>query len=197
MPYAPRRNLTLLVSLTAICGAGCARTLVERPTPTSYDASITQERVGFWHALAGRSAITNDEGLHALLLFIEGEDPTTTYEERLAYTKSLGLIDDGFDEPASIAMQKGTLAQGLVRGLDIKGGVMLAATHQHPRYATKELQYLGIMGGGTELRVISGLELLGVMSNAQAWREINRPAPADEPAPPEPPAQGAEPDGDG
>lgn len=137
---------------------------------TGYDHSITTQRVAFWHALPGRSAITNDEGMHGVLLFAAGEDPTAAYDERLAYVQELGWLNGGFDEPADLAMQRGTLAQMLVRALEIDGGVMLALTRQHPRYATRELQYTGIYGVGGDLRAISGLEFLAIIARAEAWR---------------------------
>lgn len=182
----------LLAAAMACCLGGCARTSVEQRVATDYDPSVIQDRVGFWHALPGRPAVSNDEGLHGVIVFLYGDDPTRDYAERVEFARARGLVGAGFDEPGDLAMQRGTLARALVRGLSIEGGVMLALTDQHPRYATKELQYLGIMGAGTELRAISGLEMLGVMTNAQAWREAHPSAP------PEPDgaahAGGAEPD---
>jgi hypothetical protein len=159
------RLLTLAFLATLL--AGCARTVVENPENTNYPADDVSAQLDFWHNLPGRTAVTNDEGFHGVILFFEGSDTLGSYEARVERLKELGWLNDGFDEEPNLALQRGTLARILVRALDIDGGVMMFVTNKHPRYANKELQFLGIMPYGDEYMVLDGLDYVGVISRAQ------------------------------
>lgn len=164
--------LLVLAGACALSAAGCNRTTVRKVEATDYDPKDENAELDFWHNLPGRSAVTNDEGLHGVLVFADGEDPTRTYDSRIALLKERGWITKGFDEPATLAMQRGTLAKALCHVLEIKGGVMMRVTDKSPRYAARELMYLGIMGAGTEQQVLSGLDYLGVISKAQDYQTL-------------------------
>jgi hypothetical protein len=162
----------LLPCVLAACVAGCARTTVRQVEATDYDPNDENAELDFWHNLPGRSAVTNDEGLHGVLVFADGQDPTRSYSDRIALLKERGWITKGFDEPGTLAMQRGTLAKALCHVLEVKGGVMMRVTDKSPRYAARELMYLGILAPGTEQQVLSGLDYLGVISKAQDYQML-------------------------
>lgn len=168
------------LAVTAIgLAAGCSRTIVERPNPTDYDPADTTSDLDFWHTLPGRSAVTNDEGFHGVMQFIEGGDTFRTFDARAAKLKALGWLEADFDEPANMAMQRGLLARLLVHALDVEGGVMLRLTNRSRRYALREVVYQELMGPSTENQAISGLEYIGVMQKAQDYlllKEVDRRA---------------------
>ena len=175
MPLRTGQHAALLAAATVVAAAGCARTVVEDADATDYDPNDVTAQLDFWHELPGASAVSNDEGLHGVILLLEGVDETGSYEERLAYFRERGWLPDGFDEPAEFAMQRGLLASVLTHALDVDGGVMMRLTNKHPRYATRELVALGVLPAGSELMVIDGLDYLGVISEAQdelARREL-------------------------
>ncbi|MEQ9616454.1 MAG: hypothetical protein RLN60_00290 [Phycisphaerales bacterium] len=161
----------LATSLLAL--SACSRTVVERDLATDYDTSDAFQSVDFWHNLPGNSAVTNGEGLHGLILFADGQDPNTTYEERVDYLKALGWLPERFDEPAEMAMRRGTLAKGLVSALNIEGGVMYRLTGV-ARYANRELVFLNIMPAGTDYQVLNGYEYVGVISKAQDYELLQQ-----------------------
>ncbi len=168
-----------LAAGSALFSLGCARTIVETPNNTEYAAGNTEADLDFWHTLPGRPAITNSEGIHGAMQFVDGGESTAAYTDRLARLKEMGWLSEGFDEEPNIAMQRGTLAKLLAHALDIKGGVMMQLSNKSPRYATRELVYMQMMPPGTELQVLSGLEYIGVMQKAQDYlllREADRRA---------------------
>ncbi|TVQ60742.1 MAG: hypothetical protein EA379_07530 [Phycisphaerales bacterium] len=158
-----------LLAGAALALGACARTVVENRLETTYEPGDMTAELDFWHNLPGRSAVTNDEGLHGVLLFAKGEDTTGSYEARVERLKEMGWLPSGFDEPPDLAMQRGVLAKALAHMLDIEGGVMYSITNKHPRYATRELVYLGLLGHGTEQQVISGVDYVGAFSKAQDY----------------------------
>ncbi len=194
MKHALRTALAL--ALPAMLAAGCARTVVVEPQATSYDPNDVTAQLDFWHEMPGRSAITNDEGMHGVILLVWGTDDTGSYENRVAFLRERGWLPAGVGEgDQNVAMQRGTLSTLLVNALGIEGGVMMQLTNASPRYAYRELVYRGIMPQGSEQMVLDGLDFVGVVSKAEDFmrmeevielREIEEAAPAPtqgEPAP--------------
>ena len=87
-----RTTLSCLAALALL--NGCARTVVENPQATTYDPNDVDAQITFWHELPGRSAITNDEGLHGVILMVEGTDTTGSWENRLAWLDERGWLPD-------------------------------------------------------------------------------------------------------
>ncbi len=176
----------VLVASVLAGGAGCSRTIVAKPQLTDYEPDDVSAELDFWHSLPDRSAVTNDEGLHGVLLFADGTDTARTYAERVVLLKERGWLSADFDEAGNVVMERGTLAKVLSHAMDIDGGVMMRLTSKSRRYSTRELVYLGIMGAGTEQQVLSGIDYIGVISKAQDWQTAQvaaQEAPAGEAVP--------------
>lgn len=170
-----RPTSTAAISLAVVLtlAAGCARTVVEDPMPTDYAPDDITAQLDFWHELPGRSAVSNDEGLHGVLLLFDGVDPTQDYNDRLALLKEREWLPQNFDEEPDLAMQRGTLAYVLCRAMDYdEGGVMYAITNGNRRYSTRELTLAGVMPEGSQLMVLDGLDYLGVVSRAQDYMVV-------------------------
>lgn len=167
------RRTLLGIALAAVTMTGCARTVVVDPQETSYDPNDLNAQLDFWSELPGRSAITNDEGIHGVILITEGTDTSGSYENRLTYLEERGWLSDSLaEEEPNVAMQRGTLASILTHALDIEGGVMMRLTDKSPRYAYRELVYMGIMPAGSEQMVLDGLDYLGVITVAQEMMRV-------------------------
>ncbi|MEM8835009.1 MAG: hypothetical protein AAGD00_04225 [Planctomycetota bacterium] len=164
------RSALIPLSLGALLLAGCSRTVVTNPLATDYGAGDPDGEVAFWHSMPPRSAITNNEGMHAILILSDGTDPTSSYEERVALLQERGWLPEGFNEQPNLAMQRGRFASLAAHALGIDGGVMMRLTDKAPRYATRELEFLNLIGPGTEREVLSGLELLGTVAKLEDYR---------------------------
>ena len=164
-----RSTCLALASLAlALCTGGCARTTIVDPQETTYDPNDVTAQLDFWHELNGRSAITNNEGVHGVILMTQGTDETGSWEARLDFLDERGWLPDSLrDESPDTAMQRGTLAAILVRAMNIDGGVMMRLTDKAPRYAYREMVYLGLMPEGSEQMVLDGLDYLGVISESE------------------------------
>lgn len=170
-------------------GGGCARTYVPATIETNYPVGDTDKELEFWHSLPSRSAVCNDEGLHGLILLADGDDNTGSYAKRVELAKERGWVGKGFSEAGNLAMQRGTLAQSVAVICKIKGGVLMQLLGPTPRYATRELVYMRMMGDpSTENLSITGLEYMGVISKAQDYLMLSAEKPAGS-------AEAGEPDG--
>lgn len=172
-PFArPARGavgVALPLALALMVAGGCVRTRVESSlVGTSSSADLNAE-FKFWDGLTERPVVSNDDGLHGLFLFADGDDPAKNYQQRLDAARERGWIDRAWNEPPDLAMQRGVLARAVAVHCKIVGGVMMQLLGPVPRYATRELQYLGMMGSGSEQQAVSGREYMGVLAKAQDY----------------------------
>jgi len=180
-------TLPLLIAAATI---GCQPVQLAGPLEDELAGSDAESQMEFWHTLAMRSTVSNDEALHGLFLYLDGQDESKDYAQRVDNLKARGLLMQGFDRPANEAISRGTLATALVGVLKIKGGLMMHVLGPTPRYAVRELQYAGIYPRSSTNQTFSGSQYVAVMGRvddyAQArlsdWPEEPPPDGRDEPA---------------
>lgn len=154
--------------------SGCATARVDRPLTTELGADDEGTQLEFWHTLAQQPLTSNDDALHGLLLFLDGADPGPDYAARVEALKQRRLLPGNFDGPAENAVERGTLAVALSRTLGIRGGVVMTLTGPSPRYATKELVFLGIYPPSSPNQTFSGTEYLGIIGKAEDYQRMAR-----------------------
>src|SRR4051794_35606391 len=69
-----------LVGLSLAFLPGCAASHTAQPLAPELARNDADTQVEFWHALPDRKAVSNDEAFHAVLLFVDGGDPTADYD---------------------------------------------------------------------------------------------------------------------
>jgi len=173
MKPAKLRFLFCLVPSALCLLMGCHSAKVAQPLTEKLGGNDPDAQMEFWHTLANQPLTSNDEALHGLLLYLDNQDPATDYASRLQSLKDRGLLDRGFDQPADQAVQRGTLAQALVRALKIRGGVFQRLTHDHPRYAVRELMYLDLYPPSSPQQTFSGTEFLGIIGRIEDYQRGN------------------------
>ena len=146
-----------------LLGGGCQSAHVSKPIAAKLYANDANAQMEFWHTLADQKVTSNDEAFHGLLLYLDQKDPATNYADRVKALKGRGLIPAGFDRPADEAVTRGTLAVAFCKILKVRGGVMMMVTGDHPRYATRELQYMGVFPLSSPQQTFSGTEYVGVI----------------------------------
>jgi hypothetical protein len=169
----------LLPCAFCFCVAGCHSAKVAEPLTAKLGGNDADAQMEFWHTLAERNLTSNDEAFHGVLLYLGDQDPATDYAGRVGALKSRGLLDANFNQPADQAIERGILAQVLVRALKIKGGVFQRLTHDHPRYAVRELMYMDLYPPSSPNQTFSGTEFLGIIGRIEDHQRGN---PADYPA---------------
>lgn len=165
--------LACAIAALASAGGGCARTRIDRPLTTQLKVTDPDTDVEFWHSLSERPLTSNDEALHGVLLLIDGGDPHPDYAARVAAMRARRLLPAGFDRPADEALTRGTLAVALVQALKIRGGIMMRLAGPHPRYATRELQYLAIYPPSSPNQTFSGAEFVGIIGRVEDYQRVN------------------------
>jgi hypothetical protein len=155
--------------VTASVG-GCGSPVTGPPLAKEMAGDDPQAQMDFWHTLPTRAAVTNDEAFHALLLFLDGQDPAADYAGRVTALRARGMLPGGFADKPEAAVRRGTLAVALVRGLAIPGGLTMRVFGPQPRYAERELEYAGLYPPGSPHQTFSGAELLGIIGRAEDYQ---------------------------
>jgi hypothetical protein len=173
-------SLVLSIALL-LCACGC------QTSPTRVPDSLTAKLAGsdpdaqleFWHALAEKPLTSNDDAFHGLLLYMDGEDAAGDYGGRVANLRSRNMLPKGFDEPSDVAVSRGTLAVAIMRLVSLKGGVTTRIFGASPRYAVRELMFVGLYPPSSPNQTFSGSEFVGIIGRIEDYQRGN---PADVPA---------------
>ena len=164
----------LILGLSLLFAAGCQTARVERPLTVELGGNDPEQQLEFWHRLAEQPVTSNDDAFHGLLLFLDGDDPTGDYAGRVALLRRRGMLPRGFNQPPDRAVERGTLAVALLKALDIDGGLMLRLLGPTPRYAVRELVYLGVYPQSSPQQTFSGTEFLGIIGKAEDYQRRER-----------------------
>lgn len=178
----PAFSLRLCASAFIFCliAAGCAATKVTDPVASDLLRDNGDDaQIEFWHALAEKPLTSNDEAFHGLLLYTDGQDPATNYDQRVQTLKDRRMLPSGFSAAADDAVTRGDLAVAIVRILNIKGGLTMRVFGPSPRYAVRELTYETIYPPSSPQQTFSGAEFVGIIGRIEDYQ---RGDPADEPA---------------
>jgi len=170
-----RSKTTTLVGLVScvLLAAGCQSARVTKPAIAEFGGSDPDAQIDFWHALASRSLTSNDDAMHAMLLYLDDKDDCATYADRVAELKKRRLLHAGFDSPADEAVRRGTVAVMFANALHLRGGWAMHIFGSTPRYALRELQYLAIFPYSSPQQTFSGTEFVGVIGALEDYQNAH------------------------
>src|SRR5437773_811284 len=157
-------SVGMLAIACLFTAAGCRSATVPDSVLPLHGGNDPQVQLDYWHELATKRLVSNDEAFHGLLLYLDETDNAGSYPQRVAALKSRGLLARGFNRPSDEALERGTLAVAVARMLNIKGGVtmrLLGGTN--PRYAMRELEYRDIFPPSSTNQIFTGSEFVGVI----------------------------------
>ncbi len=183
---AKRVTVAAAALALAVMACGCQTARVGQPLTANLGGPDPAQRGEFWYQLSRVPLTSNDDAMHALLLYADGTAPAT-YEQRVAALRERGMLPRGFDGAADEAVARGTLAVAVAKMLDIKGGLTSRLVGPTPRYSTRALIAEGLFPECTPNQAISGAEfaaLIGKIEDYQKGDPAEKPAeylPGEEP----------------
>jgi len=123
--------------------------------------------MNFWDGLAEVRAVSNNDALHALL--ISFGQSQGTFGARLAAARKRGWIAKDRELPANTTAEVGWIAKAVCIEAKIKGGLTMRVFGPKERYAVRELNHLGWLPNMSRTQAISGLKLIGLLSEAEDY----------------------------
>ena len=100
-----------------------------------------------------------------VLLLVDDEDNSKSFDARLAALQTKGIIEPGWSLVADDPVSKGTFGYMLYKALDIEGGIMIQLLPLR-RYGYREVVHAGLMQRGSEYEPLTGPEVVGIMGRA-------------------------------
>jgi hypothetical protein len=152
---------------------GCQTPRAGKPLAAELAGSDADAQLSFWHELTDETVTTNDHAFHGLLLYLDGKDDSADYAGRVATLKSRKMLPKNFDEPATAAVRRGTLAVAIMRVLKQHGGVTTTLLGPVPRYAVRELMFLNVYPPSTPNQSFSGNEFVGIIGRVEDFQRGN------------------------
>jgi hypothetical protein len=156
-----------------LAAAGCQSAKVANPMSNEMLGNTPEQQIGYWHTLAERSLTSNDEALHGLILYADGKDDCSSYDQRVGLLKSRKMLPASFSEPADQAVSRGSVAVALCRVLKVRGGLMLHLMPTAPRYAVRELEFAELFPPSSPNQTFSGAEFIGVVGRAEDYERAS------------------------
>jgi hypothetical protein len=137
-------------------GLGCDRQMAQTSVTDRYPRP--EQELDHAESLESTAVVTNNDTLHGFIVFVSGEDPWTTYAQRVLDARARGWVPKDWNEPANESATVGRMASIASHIVEIRGGLSYTLLGPTPRYALRELMYQDILPPRTENQSLSGLE---------------------------------------
>jgi len=157
--------------LFALCAA-CARSTLKDSVSTEHGGADATSELDFWDGLQTVRAVSNRDAVHALFLTFVGNSDGNSgdYAGRVAEAIERGWVREADELPADVTARAGFVAVAVCVEAPIKGGLTMRLGGRG-RWAVNELNYLGWLDDMSANQVISGLQLIALMSTVEDYRQ--------------------------
>ncbi|MHC4930678.1 MAG: hypothetical protein ACYTGV_00595 [Planctomycetota bacterium] len=162
-----------LVVLLLLMAAACSRSTLKGSIVDEHTGGDEFSEMDFWDGLAEVRAVSNNDALHALLLGL-ADTSAPDYPGRLQEARQRGWVKKQDPMPANETARVGFVARAVCREADIEGGLTMRLFGGGERYAVKELNDRGWLPEMSPNQVISGLQLISLLSETEDFLEEYR-----------------------
>ena len=145
------------------CGSGRGITGGDATGPADENSAEYLDRI------STQGEVTENDACSGMLLLLGGEDQAGTFAKRVESLKQRKLVSPSWEHNASRALTRGRLAYMICQACKIDGGIILRLFGPSERYCLRELQYMEMMGTGTDYGQVSGMELVAVLTRADVY----------------------------
>lgn len=157
---------TILVTAGGL--SGCQRQVLPGSAVDRFPSA--EDELDFLAEVHGMTAVTNNDALHGLIIFADGFDACTSYEERVELARSRRWVPQGFNASANESASVGWMAMAGCQICDIRGGLTMHLLGPTPRYCTKELVFMQVLPLKTENQSLSGAEFTDYLNRLHRIR---------------------------
>ncbi len=174
-----------IVLVAALClVGGCQVAQVKDSLMDQYAGNDLDSQMEFWHTLAEKKLVSNNEAFHALVLLYCGEDHAQDYGQRVARLVESNFLPASFDLPADHAVTRGTVGIVLSKMLKVRGGLLMQLFRPDgfstQRYAVKEMVHLKLFPASSPHQIFTGPQLIEVIGRAEDYQlSVDRKASAE------------------
>jgi len=121
----------------------------------------------YFNEVVGRKAVSLGDGCQLIMYLLELEDKYPGFDSQMAFLKANQLVKKSISDKSQDApLQRGELAYMLCKTLRLQGGLKAKFVGMNERFAMEELIYQRIMREGHALDLVTGQELVVIMTQA-------------------------------
>jgi hypothetical protein len=129
---------------------------------------------GFLDRMSSQEHATENDAFRAMLYLLDGKDELESFRQRVESLSQRGVVSSGWDFGADRPLTRGKLAYMVYQVCKVPGGLTLTLFGPSQRYCLRELQYRGMMGRGSMFGSVSGMELVAVLTRADAYLQTGQ-----------------------
>ncbi len=163
-------SLALLIGLVGCKAVG--------PRITSDEAVPQDSSAALIMYVSDQSYVTAEAAYHVGYVLSHGEMFAGSFDELAAKLVDQKIVAKRWQHAPDQALRRGEVAYVVCRACGIGTGVNWLATGLG-RYALRELQYRDIVGTGSEYRLMSGGEFVGVVNRAEQYLRRSEREPSE------------------
>lgn len=152
----------LLIGMTGCAVSGLR--VLESPA-----LAAEEDSAAFLDRMSDCQNVSESDAMRGMLILIEGDDPSRTFEQRAQRLRDKGIVAKGWSCDAERPITKGKFAYMIYVASKMPGGVVLTLTGPTQRYCLRELQYVEMMTEGTLFTPVSGVEYVDVLTRADTY----------------------------
>jgi hypothetical protein len=121
----------------------------------------------YLNSVVGEKAVKFSDGVEMIMTLMQIEDQYPEFQSQRAFLQKTKIIPPGWEsrKPDDV-LRRGELAFMLAKMLRLKGGLKARLLGMNQRFAMEELIYEGIMREGHGRDLVTGQELVFVMTAA-------------------------------
>ena len=164
-----RFMMMFLCSTALLTSAACSQ--IDRPEQAQAAQQLSGDEFLHEH-LPQQSFVTTAEAYRAMVMLAEGEDRFGSFAGCEEYLLAKKILRPEWKLDRDTAIDRGTVAYMVMRIVNIRGGINWNVFGKQGigdrRYAVRELVFHKMMADGPPYRLISGPELVDLMTNADA-----------------------------
>ena len=125
----------------------------------------------FLDRLSSQTSVSENDAYRGVLMLVDGEDTSETFRERAERLAATGTAARIWKHDANRSITRGKVAFMICKICKIRGGVIMHLAGATQRYCVRELQYMEMMGPGTPLSPVTGLEFVALLTRADVYRK--------------------------
>lgn len=144
---------------------------------TLKNSKITPNEDGgaFLDRASDMEVVDIDSALHGMCIVVDGEDKNADFKSRMDQLQGSGIVAKSWKISPAQSLTKGRLAYMVYQVCGIKEkGVMIGLFGPTQRYCLRELQYNGMMAPGNESMLVTGMELVAVLTRADIYKRTGK-----------------------
>ncbi len=160
------------LGLLLAAAVGCSNGTIQQG-----DAKLPADEssAGYIDRMSSQLTVSENDAMRGVLMLLEGNDQTETFQQRVETLRTRELIADTWDLQADTPITKGKLAYMIYQATEPTPSLTLALFGPSQRYCLRNLQHLGVMAEGSWFTPVTGMEMVAVLNRADHMIQTGQP----------------------